>query len=187
MNRLKHLDLSGCRFMLAWGSVRLGREWYLSGLNILRTFNHQNCMLTAKTFPQLEECERFERMLRGQNDFRDFIAANVEANIFDGCKNLIVLDLTECKLVDIPLRMFSALASLEILNLSQNGIKKLDLLLENCTRLATLNISGNLIEALSSNTMKHLDNVATKRLNRLSRDKLQVDLSGTRSAVSVTT
>jgi len=168
-NKLVHLDLS---------NSFLGKDLRLiSGLHQLEILNVRNTENNIWYPGHLLEFPRLKILFLSDNIPGKYIAMDVNATIFRHGGRLVVLDLARCNLTLIPYQEFSALTSLQYLNLSGNQIQFANWLLKNSNQLKLLNLRRNQIEKLPENfTSNQLDALVNSQISVPNSSVLEIDL-----------
>ncbi|CAH1790583.1 unnamed protein product [Owenia fusiformis] len=156
-NSFHFLDMTGATLMGSGGP--------LTGLESLRYVSLQSAKLII-TNSEAFNCKywpNIQTMLLGNIDLRPtFGGTDKDSLIFQNCSTLVSLDLENTKLSGIPKQTFKDMNQVQFINISGNGINKLDVDLKNNRNLTLLNASSNFITHLTSSMMSQLEMIAAQ-------------------------
>jgi len=164
-NNLLSLDFTGSRLP---GTIPM-----LIGLKKLEYLSLENTFIRSLPTAFLQHYPSLKVLKLSRLGIDDYIRSNDE-NLFGSCPTLSEIYLDACNMTKIPTKIFSKSVSLQHIDLSKNYLRTVDLDLQSCTRLDSLNFSSNNMECITEMSMRQLTQLA---LRKTGENKLLVDLS----------
>ena len=101
-------------------------------------------------------CQYFNRLFLANNQLGTSLSADVNGSLFASCHELIVLDLADNNIKQLPRNVFLYVQKLQYLNLSSNSLRTLNAIIPN---LKVLDLSSNLITFLGSDDLQIINTV----------------------------
>lgn len=154
-NSLWQIDSSDNHFPV-WAGPVMGLE-KLTKLILQDSFCESISTNFFQSFPHLEVLD-----ISG-NPLRDVIQSDQDGNIFQALKSLKKLSLARMDIGQIPRNVFRGLYSLEVLDLSVNGIGVFTPDILHMKNISNLKLSKNLLNVLPEEVRNHLDEVSKRQ------------------------
>ena len=106
------------------------------------------------------EMANLETLLVGCNFLGDSLETDVNGDIFKPLNKLKRLDLHRNRIYNLPAKVLTGLSSLEILNVSDNGLEEWNVDISHMVNLTHLDIHSNYLEKLSVEMRNNLSKIA---------------------------